>query len=584
MEELTNAAIAINVEGRDGAFSQRLPMALRKSGDGMFARSRRWAREADVIVVGSGAAGLTAAILAHDHGANVLVVERTGFVGGTSAVSGGGIWIPTNHHMHEIGGTDTREEALAYCKSLTMGRADDALLEAFVDTAPKMIRYMEDKTPLRFTPLTTPDYHPEVYGARMGGRSIEPAPFDTRTLGEWQHRLRKPNALSFPVTLQEAFETYQAFYRPWRIPQDLVVERMTNSFVTMGQALVGGLLKAILDRNISVILNSRVRELVKEDGRVTGIRTESNGQRVDIRAKSAVILASAGFEWNDNLKSKFLGGPIPIPNTPPFNEGDGLLMAMEAGADLANMSEVWHYPSIAIPGESYEGRDMVRGIKAERSGPHIIWVNARGQRFVNEASSYNAVGKMFFPMDTTLPAYRNLPAWAILDSQYREKYVVGTNMPEDPDPEWLPRAETLEELANKVGIQADCLLETVQRWNAFVADGKDRDFGKGDSAFDRFQGDHEAPHPNLGTIEKGPFYALPLYPGALGTKGGPRTNAKAQVMSVRNEPIPGLYAAGNVAASIAGPSYYGVGGTLGPAMTWGYLAGISAANEAGQSR
>jgi succinate dehydrogenase/fumarate reductase flavoprotein subunit len=548
----------------------------------MVSKNQNWSKEADVVIIGSGAAGLTAAILAHDRGAAVLIVERTDMVGGTTAVSGGGIWIPANHHMHEVGAVDSREEAIMYCKSLTMGRADDALIETFVDTAPEMIRYLEERTPLKFTPLTAPDYQPEVEGGKLGGRSVEPAPFDTRSLGDWQSKLRAPNVLSFPVTLQEAFETFQAFYRPWEIPQDLVVERMATGVVTLGQALAGGLLKAVLDRGIPIMLDTRARKLLVDDGRVVGVRVEHEGQHVNLRAKGAVILASAGFEWNDKLASTFLGSPALSPNTPPFNEGDGLLMAMEVGADLANMSELWHYPSIMIPGESYENHTLARGIKAERSGPHVIWVNARGQRFVNESANYNAVGKAFFATDTAGPGYRNLPAWAILDSQYRENYVIGTTMPEDPDPEWLPRADTLEELAAKTGIDADGLLATVARWNDFVKDAHDPDFEKGESAFDRFQGDHRALRPNFGTIEKGPFYALPLHPGALGTKGGPRTNSKAQVMNVRDQVIPGLYAAGNVAASITGPSYYGVGSTLGPAMTWGYIAGRCAADDARQ--
>lgn len=522
---------------------------------------------------------MTAAILAHDQGAKVLIVERTDRVGGTTAVSGGGIWIPVNGHMHELDTTDTRDEALKYCKTLTMGRVDDSLVEAFVDTAPQMIRYLEEHTTLRFTPLTAPDYQPEVEGGKLGGRAVEPAPFDATTLGEWRNKLRMPNALSFPTTLQEVFEEFQAFYRPWKIPQDLVVERMQKNVVTLGQALAGGLLKGILDRNIPILLDTRARRLIIEGGRVIGVDAESNNTSVRLKAKRAVILATAGFEWNEDLVNKFLPGPIPAPNSPPFNEGDGLVMAMEAGADLANMGEIWHYPSVMIPGESYEGKPLSRGIKAERSGPHVIWVNAEGRRFVNEAANYNSVGKAFFAMKTSAPSFSNLPAWAIFDSQYREKYVIGTTMPEDKDPGWITKADTLEALAQKTGIQSAGLLATVERWNVLVAKGKDEDFGKGDSAFDRFQGDHAAPNPNLGTIEKGPFYAVSLYPGALGTKGGPRTNNKAQVMSLRNEVIPGLYAAGNVAASVAGPSYYGVGSTLGPAMTWGYIAGRSAAGE-----
>jgi succinate dehydrogenase/fumarate reductase flavoprotein subunit len=284
-------------------------------------------------------------------------------------------------------------------------------------------------------------------------------------------------------------------------------------------------------------------------------------------------LASAGFEWNQSLCAKYLPGVIVGPNSPPYNEGDGLLMAMQVGADLANMNEVWNYPSVNIPGETYDGRPLARGIKAERSGPHIIWVNASGRRFVNEAANYNSVGKAFYEMETNRAASRNLPAWAIFDSQYRSKYVVGTTMPGDLDPNWLLKADTLEDLARAVGIDALNLDETVRRWNGFVSEGRDRDFGRGDSAFDHYQGDHEAPHPNLGTIEVGPFYALPVSSGALGTKGGPRTNARAQVLDVGGDPIHGLYAAGNVAASICGPSYYGVGSTLGPALTFGYIAG-----------
>lgn len=543
-----------------------------------------WNHEVDVVIVGSGAAGLTAAILAHDRGAKVLVVERTDKIGGTTAVSGGGIWIPMNHHMQEVGITDSREEALAYCKALTMGRADDALLETFVDTAPRMIRYLEERTPLKFTPITAPDYHPEVKGAKLGGRALEPQPFDTISLGEWRAKLRPPGALAYPVTLQEVYATYQAYYRPWEIPQDLVVERMTKGVACLGQALAGGLLKAILDRGIPILLETRARKLVLVDGRVVGLQSGHNDQTLNIAGKGAVVLASAGYEWNDHLRAKFLGGPALSPHTPPSNEGDGLLMAMEVGADLANMSELWNHPAIEIPGEIYENHPMARLVKAERSAPHVIWVNARGQRFVNEAANYNSVGKAFYTMDTNRPAYRNLPAWAILDLQYRKQYAMGTTMPDDPDPDWLPSANTLEALATKVGIDPAGLRETVARWNAFVRDGKDRDYGKGDSAFDRFQGDRQAPHPNLGTIEKPPFYALPVFPGTLGTKGGPRTNSKAQVLNVRDEPIHGLYAAGNVAASITGPSYYGVGSSLGPAMTWGYIAGICAADDAKRRR
>jgi succinate dehydrogenase/fumarate reductase flavoprotein subunit len=534
----------------------------------------------EVVVVGSGAAGMTAAIVAHDHGARVVILERTNKVGGTTAVSGGGIWIPCNHHMGDLGIEDNREDALTYCKKLAMGRVEEALIESFVDTAPEMIRYIEQHTPLRFHAMTAPDYHPEVEGGRSSGRSIEPEPFDTNELGEWKEHLRPANAFTFPITRQEAFGEYDAFYRPWLVPQDLAVERMMNGVVTLGQALAAGLLKAVLDRGIEIRLETRVRGLIIEDGEVIGVRTENedNGSAY-INASSGVVLATAGFEWNKRLTHKFIGGEIENPNSPPFNEGDGLIMAMEVGADLANMNEVWNYPSIMIPGESYEGHPLSRAITAERNGPHVIWVNRHGRRFVNEAANYNSIGKTFQWIDTTTGEYQNLPAWAIIDSQYREKYVLGTTMPDDSDPQWLVSADTISELAEKIGINSPELQDTIERWNQFVRNGRDEDFGKGESLYDRFQGDKEAVHPNLGSVEKGPFYAIPIHTGALGTKGGPRTNASAQVMSVRNQPIPGLYAAGNVTASITGPGYYGRGATLGPAMTWGYKAGQHIAHE-----
>jgi 3-oxosteroid 1-dehydrogenase len=536
--------------------------------------------QADVVVVGSGAAGLTAAILAHDNGVRVSVVERTNKVGGTTAVSGGGIWIPLNHHMAEHGFRDTRADAVAYCKQLAMDRVDPELIETFVDTAPTMIKYLEDHTPLVFRSMMAPDYQPELPGGKLGGRSIEPQPFDTNLLGEWQSKLRPPNAFAFPITRQEAFGQYDAFYRPWLIPQELAAERMMKGVVTLGQALAAGLLRAVLDRGIPIMLETRARKLAVENERVVGVIAQTaGGAEVALGARGGVVLASAGFEWNTRLQAQFLAAPIENPNSPPFNEGDGLLMAMEAGADLANMDGVWHYPSLMIPGETYEGKPLSRAILAERNGPHVIWVNVTGKRFVNEACNYNSLGRVFQEIATDGPVLKNLPAWAIIDSQYRSKYVLGTTMPEDPDPEWLIKADSLKELARKTGIHAEQLQATVQRWNGFAEVGFDADFGKGASEYDRFQGDKQATCPNIGSIEKAPFYAVPIHTGALGTKGGPRTNCRAQVLHVRGKPIPGLYAAGNVAASITGPGYYGRGATLGPGMTWGFLAGVHAAKE-----
>ncbi len=534
-----------------------------------------WDLEVDVVVVGSGGAGLAAAILARDHGAQVALLERSDKIGGTTAVSGGGVWVPLNDHMAEIGMTDSRDDALAYCQALTAGQAGDYLVETFVDTAHEMARYLEEHTPLTFTPWTIPDYHMQVGGAMPGGRSLEPAIFDKRKLGSWEAALRPSPFFFMPLTLQEIVFTYQGHVQPQNFPPDLIVERMEQGLTTCGNALIGALLKACLDRDVQVRLETRARELVQEDGYVTGLRAEAPDGDLLVRARKGVVLASGGFEWNDALKARFLPGPTSHPNSPPQNEGDGLLMAIEAGAALGNMGEVWGSPSAIIPGESYNGRELNRLVIPERACPHAILVNQRGERFANEGMTYNELGKVFDERDANTGAYRNLPCWAILDGQYRKRYPVLTVLPGDPDPEWLPRADTLEELAREAGIDPEGLAATVVRWNGFVQEVLDPDFGRHQSPIDI-----GAAHPSMGSIETPPYYALPVHQGTLGTKGGPRTNTRGQLLDEQDAVIPGLYAAGNVMASPGGPAYYGGGATIALGMTWGYICGSNAARGA----
>jgi 3-oxosteroid 1-dehydrogenase len=546
-------------------------------GRSRVAQSNGWDQQYDVVVVGSGGAGLTAAILAHDNGARVLVLERSDKVGGTTAVSGGGLWIPMNHHMPEAGAEDSREEALAYCKRLTAGRAPDELVEAFVDTGHQLVRYLEERTPVRFRACRMPDYRTEAPGAKLGGRTLDQEMFSKAELGEWAERLRPSPLMFIPLTIDEQL---RALAKPRSVPAKTVVERMQAGLVAAGNALVGRLLKGCLERDITIRLETRARRLVVEGGRIAGLRAETAEGEVTIGARGGVVLACAGFEWNEAMKSKFLPGPITHNCSPASNEGDGLAMALEVGADLANMSEAWVYPGALIPGEEHEGRPVSRWVIGERTLPHTIMVNRYGQRFVNEGVNYNDVSKALHYFDPQAYEFRNLPAWCVFDAQYREKYLLLTIMPGDPDPDWLPRDESLSGLASQVGIDAAGLEATVARWNELVAAGKDADFGRGESGYERWIGDPEAPHPNLGSIVKPPFYALEIGAHSAGTKGGPRTNAKGQVLNVRGEPIGGLYAAGNVMAGVSGPGYYGGGGTIGLGMTFGYLCGINAAQEA----
>ena len=355
---------------------------------------------------------------------------------------------------------------------------------------------------------------------------------------------------------------------------ELVERRTAEGFVGMGVALISHLLKACLDRGIDIHTGSRARELLLEGERVCGVRTETR----TFRARQGVVLACGGFEWNPELLRCFTSGPVTHPLSNPHNEGDGLVMAMAIGAALADMHDVLRFPATSIPGEVRDGRPVNRMVGGERAMPHTILVNRRGRRFVNEAHNYTDVGKAFGDWDPVAYTYANQPAWAIFDQQYRDQYMVLNVMPGEPAPDWLARADSLSALADRVGIDADGLAETVERWNRFVADGVDRDFRRGESWFDTYYADNgREPSATLGSIEKPPFHALPVHCGAIGTSGGPRTNGRAEVMHVSGRTMPGLAAAGDAAASALGPGYGGPGGPLGQGFTMGYVAGRGAA-------
>jgi 3-oxosteroid 1-dehydrogenase len=532
--------------------------------------------EADVVVVGSGAAALSAALAARDAGAKVAVVERSDSVGGTTAVSGGGVWMPRNHVS---GGEDSREAALTYMSQLSRGRAPADLLARYVDDGPRIVAGFEGRTKLRFRAMSWPDYHPEMDGARRGGRMLEPDLFDTDLLGDWAMRLRRAPVLGLPLTLEESTVTWTPSYTPGRYDGAEVKRRVAARQVACGQALVAGLLEACLARGVEPVLTTRAVEVIAPGGQVAGLVLEQDGRRFDASAR-AVILASGGYEWNAELCSRYLPGPLTHPTSPPVNEGDALLMAMELGADLMGMNEAWWYPAASVPNEQYEGRPLARFMAVERTAPHSIIVDRFGHRFVNEAANYNDMQKAFLSFDANQATPRHLPSWVVFDQQYRSRYPVIHARPGGADPDWLLADGTLEGLAAKAGIDPVGLEETVQRWNGLVASGRDRDFGRGDSFYDRFHGDPTAPHPNLGTIEQAPYFACPVYLGAVGTSGGPRIDANGRVQHVRDRPIPGLYGAGNAIGSPSGPAYFGGGTTIGLAVVWGHIAGAHAAGFA----
>ncbi|MXY88816.1 MAG: FAD-dependent oxidoreductase [Dehalococcoidia bacterium] len=543
-----------------------------------MALPERWDLEVDVAVLGSGASATTAAILAADNGAEVALLERAETVGGTTALSGGVLWLPNNHHMAEAGIEDSREDALAYLNSLSLGMMDDELVETLIDTGPEMLRYMEENTPVSLHVFEGyPDYHPENPGGKPeGGRSLDNDLFPFEELGPWADRINhQPDAVFFPATMLE-IDTK----RIDDVPPDVMEARKARDMRSTGQALAGSLIKGCLDREIPVHTATRARELIlDENDVVVGVRAERDGAAWFVKARKAVVIATGGFEWNEELVKAFLRGPMTAPTSTPENEGDGLLMAMGAGAALGNMSEAWWIPGIHVPGDEMRGRTFARLILAERTWPRSIIVNRRGKRFMNEAANYNAVGHAFHTFDPNTFEFINLPAWLIVDSLYQPPIARHNVGPDAPD--WIRRADTLAELAAQIDVDAAGLEETVARFNEGVARGEDPEFQRGVSAYDSYNGDslEKAPFTTLGPIEAPPYYAAQIESGALGTKGGPKTNEKAQVLRATGGVIPGLYAVGNAMAGVTAMVYGGAGGTLGPGMTFGYIAGINAARE-----
>lgn len=539
-----------------------------------MAEQREWDLEADVVVLGSGGAAMTVAISAHDHGVqDVVILERSGMVGGTTAMSGGMLWIP-NNHQHEAGIADSDEETVSYLDSLAPGALDPETLWAFMQNGPEMLRYLANKTPVRLHAFADfPDYQPYAPGAKPdGGRSLDNAAFSFARLGKWASRVN-PSKMAYPLrgSLMEATRGL--------LDEDMLAEREAGDYRGLGQALVGSLFMAVLDRNIPVEFEKRARRLIKDGPRVIGVIAEdANGKDFRVRARRGVVIATGGFEWNETLVKAFVRGPLTGPVSVPENEGDGLLMAIEAGAQLANMQNAyWMQSTLEYKPQHRAAKPNYLLGSDERARPGAILVNSKGKRFVNEAANYNAVGKALHAFDAGTHTYANLPYWLIIDRRYKDKYHTFNSPPGAPAPSFMTQADTLAGLAEKVGIDPAGLTAQVERFNAMVANGHDDEFNRGDNTYDNFYmwGDmeFEPPFRTLGVIDRAPFYAVKMEAGALGTAGGPKTNADAQVIDWQGNPIPGLYAAGNAMAAVLGEIYGGAGGTLGPGMTFGYIAG-----------
>ncbi|MFC4588474.1 3-oxosteroid 1-dehydrogenase [Sphaerisporangium corydalis] len=539
--------------------------------------------EYDVVVVGCGASGMTAALTAAKRGLSVVVVEKAPTFGGSAARSGAGIWVPCNEVILAAGVPDTPAKAAAYLARVVGTGVPADRQAAYLANGPAMISFVIRNSPLRFRWMEGySDYYPEFPGGMPNGRSIEPDQLDGHILGAELANLN-PSYIPTPDGLVVFSADYKWLTLSAVNPQGLAVSAQCvqrgveaalrgEKPLTMGQALAGGLRAGLQSAGVPVWLNTPLADLRVESGRVTGAVVTRNGAQTLVRARRAVVVGSGGFEHSPTMRREFQRQPIGTDWTvgAKENTGDGIEAGERAGAALDLMDDAWWGPAIPLPDQPYF-------CLAERTLPGCLLVNGKGVRFVNEGAPYSDVVHVMYDRDT--PSSRHIPAWLITDQQYRDRYLFKDVPPLLPLPEeWYQsgaafKAVTLDQLAGKIGVPAAALRSTVARFNGFAFTGRDLDFHRGDSVYDRYYADpYVRPNPCLAPLWLPPFYAFKIVPGDLGTKGGMRTDARARVLRADGTPIPGLYAAGNASGAVMGHSYAGAGSTIGPAMTFGYIA------------
>jgi succinate dehydrogenase/fumarate reductase flavoprotein subunit len=559
--------------------------------------------ECDVLVAGSGCSGMSAAITARSRGLDVLIVEKEPRFGGTTARSGGWLWIPGTSLAKAYGIEETPEQARTYLRHEAGNNFDAARVDAFLSAGPEAVDFFTTKTALRFDmPLVFPDYHAEAPGGAQGGRSMVTRPFDGRELGDLIKSLGMPlpELTVFGMMLGSGKEIIHfmrvtksltsAVYVAKRLSRHLmdVLRYGRGMTLTNGNALAGRLAKSALDLKIPMWLSSPVRELTVENGAVTGAVVSREGREVHVRARQGVVLACGGFPHDVERRRKMFPhaptGNEHFSPGPTGNTGDGLRLAERAGGHVED-----RLPNAAawVPVSLTTRKDGSKGVMPhfiDRAKPGVIAVMGDGKRFANEGNSYHDFVQA---MVKAAKPGEEIAAFLVCDHKTLRKYGLGC-VPPFPMPlghhlksGYLMRGDTLEALAAKAGIDAQSFVETVRQFNATAPQGHDAAFGKGSKAYNRYQGDAlHGPNPCVAPIENGPFYAIKMVIGDLGTYAGIVTDANARALDAEGRVIPGLYAAGNDMASIMGGNYPGAGITLGPALTFGYIAGRHLADSA----
>ncbi|CAI8435996.1 MAG: 3-oxosteroid 1-dehydrogenase [Halieaceae bacterium] len=555
-----------------------------------------WDREVDVLVVGTGNGGLTAAVCNWEMGSkDVLIIEKQDKVGGTSAMSGGGIWIPNSHYAQEAGAEDSLDDAKRYLINTLFGEdVPEDMIDTYLEKSPEMLKFLHDRTDVRYESLAEyPDYYTNMEGARAGHRSLEPSPIMASELGDnwknmtWTHfMMRMFNRIHFTQVEAHLLMVQLPGWKkllgrlmwdyirdiPWRLKTPI------SRRLACGSAGVARLYLSVLKRQIPIEFNTQMVELIADGDAVLGAVVESNGQRQRIRASKGVVLASGGFEKNQELREQYLPAPT---NTAwsagnPGNEGDALLAGLSLGAKTRLMKDAWWTTTLCVPDEPSPRLAIM-----EKSFPGSCVVNRDGKRFANESQNYMAFQKDLFKTHTD--EHPNAPAWHVFDATFRENFMVGPLMTKSMKPDFqipkkwfdtgfVAKANSIRELADALGINADGLEETIANMNRYAQTGTDEEFGRGDSAYDRYYADPAIkPNPCLAPIVKAPFYAMRIEAGDFGTLGGLDTDTSARVKKADGGVFEGLFAVGNCSAAIL-PTYPGPGATLGPAMTMAYQA------------
>lgn len=545
-----------------------------------------WDFETDFLVAGTGVAGMSAAITASRNGLDVILIEGMEKWGGTTAISGGGLWVPNNPLMVADGAGDSIEAAFAYMQQ-TIGTpgpwASDERKMAFLQAIPQYINTLA-KDGVKWTRAKDyPDYYPDLPGGRVG-RCIEVQPFNVRKLGKYA-KLMREGGIPIPVKtddvwlLSRAWSTPDGFIRGARL-----VFRTLGSLLLgqkkfgMGGALASSLMYIVRKRRIPVWLSSPLQELIVANTRVVGAVVEHEGKLVRVRARRGVMLAAGGFARNAEWRKQYQG-LAGWTSAPVGQTGQGIEAGARAGGELAMMEDAWWGSAAAVPGQKNQGAFIL----SERSDPWSIVVDQQGNRYLNESESYIDFGHHMIEHNKVVPA---IPSWLVLDHRHRTHFLASVFMVPGAKKKLLAsgelvEAKTLPELAEKMKVDKDTFLATIERFNTFAREGIDRDFERGRTVYDNYYGDPLVkPNPNLGTIEKGPFQALKVYPGDLGTKGGLVTDVHARVVRQDGSVIEGLYAAGNNTASVMGHTYPGPGSTIAPAGVFGYLGALHAAQQA----